>query len=334
MGILWTESFDWTTAVADLDQKYTLLRDVGGFNTAQARRGDQCLLIDNLDDLKANLPESVREITVGFAINLDRLPSSDMDILLMEDNSGNDQWNLGINTTGKLTVEEEGFTRLTSNDALSTSTWQYVEVQVYTHNTAGSAEIRIDGKSSGTVTGVNTGDQSICDTFYFKNNLSTTGEYLIDDIYMTGSVGTPKGFLGSVYVEAILPNAVGASAAWAASPAASNFQNVDEVGPDGLATYVSSSNVGDQDSYNFGDISGSAGTVHAVAVWVSAKKDAAGSRGFGILSVQGANFETGACDMLTEAFKLYPAFLAQDAASAAWTPTKVNSAEFGIKVTV
>jgi len=333
VGILWTESFDWISAVADLDQKYAQ-RDVQGINTAQARRSDQCLDMRSSDDLRLTLPETVKEVTIGFAIYFASLPTAgDVQFLSFYFN-GSEECHVELSSAGGLNVYEDTTLRLTGLSGLiSACTWHYIEVQAYIDTTSGSVQVKVDGSSAGSATSIKTGDVGKCDQLYFKPQTSFP-DTLLDDIYVTGSSATNRGFLGSVYVQALLPNAVGGSSAWTASPAVDNYLNVDETGPDGDTTYVNGSAVGDQDSYGFQAISSSAGTVYGVGLWASAKKDAAGSRGMGLLNVQGSDSEVGACAMLTESYSLVSAFLDKDAGSAAWTSAKINSAEFGVKVTI
>ncbi len=107
---------------------------------------------------------------------------------------------------------------------LADNQWHYVELKGVIDAVSGSWELRIDGAHSDSGSGVDTGSAS--DEIEFV--LKTTNQYL-DDIYIYDGEGTTNNdFLGTVFVEGLLPTADGNSSDWTPSSGTDNYALIDE----------------------------------------------------------------------------------------------------------
>jgi hypothetical protein len=160
----------------------------------------------------------------------------------------------------------------TSTFAFSTDTDYYVEFKiVIADGTGGSMEMKVadlttNGESAETnlewtISGVDTRgstnvDETSWDSIHFYPWRVGTGT-VYDDIYICDGSGTQNNdFLGNIAVESIAPNGAGNSTQFTPS-AGSNWQNVDEDGPnDGDTTYNTADANGETDLYAMTDIAG------------------------------------------------------------------------------
>ena len=154
---------------------------------------------------------------IGMAVKFPSFPDDER-ILIVGRNWGN--FNLRLSTTGQIAAGAGYSTILgqTTDPALSTDNWHYIEVKVVVHDTAGSYEIRVDGVTVLSDTNVDTrgGDE---DTEIVQFTPQVVDQEL-DDIYICDIDGTTNNdFLGRVVIEGIFPSADGDASDWTESPA-------------------------------------------------------------------------------------------------------------------
>jgi len=167
-----------------------------------------------------------------------------------------------------LAVSEQGVCR--------PETWHDFEIKSTFHNTNGSVEIRVDGETVLSVTGVDTG--------------ATLGSYLrrviiysyqgvlkyapyFDDFYCCDTAGSDHNdFLGSVRVLSNFPTADDTSD-WTPSTGNDHYALVNENYPNDDTDYVSSNVVGAQDTFNVGTLSSSTSNIHGVKVGFDARAE-------------------------------------------------------------
>ena len=165
-----------------------------------------------------------------------------------------------------------------------------------------------------------------------------------DDYYIANTSGSLNNtFLGPISVLAMLPTGNGTTDQWTiggSSPAATNWQSVNENPPNDGVTFVHDGNVGDIDRYTFPTIASaypalSIGTIFAVVVNMRAELDIPGTRAIRAAVLSSATLGTSASDLsLTTSWADYQGVLETDpATSAQWLVAAVNAAEFGQKVT-
>lgn len=141
----------------------------------------------------------------------------------------------------------------------SAGIWFYMEFRWIISNTVGELEVHVGGNQVGLVTGVDTqnGGTAAWDNLQLRGWDGSRDTHW-DDFYLldnaaSGVTGAPNDdFLGDVIVEAVFPDAAGATTELTPS-AGSNFANIgdtaDKPGPDDDTTYNHSDTAGLQDTY-------------------------------------------------------------------------------------
>ncbi len=156
--------------------------------------------------------------------------------------------------------------RTTTGDYDLQDTWHYIEWKVFIDDTIGSFELRWDGTSILSASGVDTRD-SIADGKISRVTLKSGVKFtLFDNFYIDD--GTE--FLGPKRVTTVYPTSDGAYQDFTPLNGGSNFAEVDEALFD-TTTYVESSTVSDKDAYRY-PVSALLDEVNAVQINVIATK--------------------------------------------------------------
>ncbi len=275
-------------------------------------------------------------LIVGFAY----LPGSVTalgDILRLRD-STTTQVSVAVTATGQVAIYRggSGGTQLAASSAgfLNTSTWHYFELKVLFNN-SGTYELRVDGSGSALLSGS-------ADTTQTANNyandiqlVSGSPASFFDDLYLINTSGPPNNdFLGDTRIEGRVPTGVGNYAQFTPS-AGANWQNVDDIPPNGDTDYNSSATVNQKDSFAHQTLSTLTGTVRWVTHCVDGRKDDAGTRKVAPLFRISSTDYVGSDDTLSTSYQFFTqTYETSPATSSAWTVSEVNAAEVGYKLTV
>lgn len=213
--------------------------------------------------------------------------------------------------------------------------WHYVEAKVKIHDTAGYAELRVDGVVIGTFSG---------DTKYFSsvNYVVTITAYVsedyceIDDVYVCDGVGSYNNdFLGDCRVDYLPANADGAVNEFSRSAGSTNYENVDDLpAADNDTTYNQSGLAGDQDLYGCASFSFTPLSILGVQIENVARQTGAGdTRSLKPLARSGGTTYDQAAQPLSESWACKMKALDRDPnGGIAWTESAVNSLEVGLEV--
>ena len=249
--------------------------------------------------------------------------------------------------SGRIGVYRNGTLLALGATAITNGVYIYVELKATIHNTAGSYELRINGVTELTASGVNTrgdGTNNYADSVGLCRgtgpNDGSMGLY--DDFYVcddvdSGVPGYPNDdFLGDVRVEARFPSAAGTTSTLDGSDGnqVNNNLLVDESpSNNGDTDYVESADIGDKDTYAFSDLSSGTGTVYGVKVNLWSRKTDAGSRSVCSVTRSGGVEEDSADIALTDTYKNQWDIREADPSGNGWTISTVNGIEAGMKVT-
>lgn len=236
-------------------------------------------------------------------------------------------------------VTRNGTTLGSAPFVMSSLIWYYVELKITFHNTTGVAVVRING-----IEVINLTNQDTQNTANATANQLRIGSHqdnamngAIDDLYVCdNSGGTNNDFLGDVRVEAIYPNGNGNSSVLVGSDGNStdNYLLVDETPSNEDADYVQGSTVGDKDTYAYGNLTSTAGTVYGIQILPHARKTDAGSRSIATVARVSATEVDGPNRTLSTTYTYLPDIRETKPGGGAWSISDVNGAEFGVKVTV
>lgn len=203
--------------------------------------------------------------------------------------------------------------------------WFYLEIKIYLHDTEGYVIIRKNGEIFYKLNSIKTRN-----SIEYCNHLRIrVQDYnaIIDDLYIDDS-----NFLGDIKVETLCPSGAGTTTQWDAL-SGNNYENVDEVSQDGDTSYVSTATANEIDTYAFGNLTTTSGTVYGVQVNMTARKDDAGSRSIApvvrLSSTDRIGNSVSVSDSYVNHIQMYNT---NPDDSEAWTIADVNGAEFGVKL--
>jgi hypothetical protein len=271
-------------------------------------------------------------LIVGFALKQQGLDGSAF-FVLYGDNAATNHLSLAYTGVATLTLYRGGTAIASCVSSYPTSWINYYEVLATISDTVGQVIVRINGVEMINFSGdtKNGGTNSYVDTFGFSTgNVGST--HFFDDVYALDTTGTApyNTFLGDVRVNTLVPNAAGSSTQFTPSIGA-NYTTVDEL-PYSATDYVSSTTVGNRDTYALSDLSAAA-TIFGVQNNVVAKKTDAGNISLKPAIKSGASVYYGSTSSLGNADRTYIDTRALDpSTSTAWTAAGVNALESGFEV--
>lgn len=222
--------------------------------------------------------------------------------------------------------------------------WTHLEFKVLINSTTGTVGLWVNGVQKLNLTTQNTQAtaNASATTFALGNDSGVLpgAAWNFDDVVVYDGQATDAngyaditGPIGDCILNWLLPTGPGATTQFAPSGAANNWQCVDDVTPDGDATYVIDANVGHIDTYTMADLPATATSVKSVAAVHYARKDDASGRGIkAMLRSAGANATHATETLLGNSYLYYWSTWGQNpnaGSPIAWTPTMVNAVESG-----
>lgn len=340
MSLIFADSFDHYTT---LSQKWNSFsgNGAGTITSAAARTGLNGLSLGGSSQgysATKNIP-ATSTVIVGFALNVQS--GSTLTVLQFADASGA-QVSLQLGSGSLQFLRGGSFGTAigpASTGTVPTGTFVYIEAKVTISNGSGSVECHVNGVAViPSTTGLNTQGSSTTNVTNFTLIGPGGTPWYFDDVYCCNNSGSFNNtFLGDTAVECVLPTGNGSTNNWSiggSAPAATNWQSVNENPPDDGTTFVDDSNVGDIDLYTYPTVSGS--SVSAVVVNLRASTSSVGTRAIRAECKSGSTSADNGSDFsLGTTFTDYQGIFETDPnTSAAWTPSGVNSASFGQKVSV
>lgn len=252
MALLFLDSFDHYSDPAD---KYLS----GGGTIVTGRHGNG---LQGGECRVALIPASAR-VVIGAAFNLG---STFNEIFEIHDIAGQ---------VCTITTENDGALEITmfggpsartDSDVLHLSTWHYIELDLTIQiNVAGgnwtyslsNCDAYIDGvQVLNTTLGASIAVTETSAYGWSHIDILPTGSLtIIDDLYiLDGSGAMANAPLGDVQIDVIRPNGAGASTGWTASGAATNWDCVNDLTPDGDTTRVTATAAATSDLYEMENV--------------------------------------------------------------------------------
>jgi hypothetical protein len=269
----------------------------------------------------------------GFAVQFSNLGAYKF-FSLYDDNS-NESINLRLRADGEIDVYRvTTLLGTTSGAAIEADVWFFVELKIFTHNSAGTVDVRIDESSVLSLSGQDTVEGNYYNSSWRLWALSS-GAVKFDHLHFLDGSGTKNNnLLGPKQVRTILPNAVGDSNEWTPT-AGNNYECVDEDVIDDLTSYVASGVSGQQDLYEYPDISAAMLPEGIVGVQINNDCRRYGSVDFDLLAFAkgtGPAAVGGVASVDHDAFLTESSIMESDADGADWTRANFNSTQFGVKI--
>jgi hypothetical protein len=141
-------------------------------------------------------------------------------------------------------------------------TWYYIEFKVFCHATSGTAEVRLNGVTIISLTGINT--QSGTNAWHNMVKVSAYQSQRFDDFYICDSTGTCNDFQGACRVLGLFPDSDTETVQWTTSSGTTHYNLIDE-NPANTTDYVYTSTQGDTDLYHYPSLIGT-GTIIGLQV--------------------------------------------------------------------
>lgn len=217
---------------------------------------------------------------------------------------------------------------------VTTGTWFYLEVSAVVSDTVGAVDVRVNGVSVVSVSGVDTknaGTSTNIDLVAFTGRNS--GNCQIDDVYVCNALGTVNNdFLGDIRVQTLKPNGAGNVTQLTPVGSGTNWQNVDE-SPVSTADYNYSSTAGQQDLYALEEVLGGTTAVLGVQVNSLARKTDTSSRSIkNLVRVGGTTTASAAIPLTSQTDTYSTVHNVNPTTSAAWAVGDITALEAGVEV--
>lgn len=338
MALLLMQGFDEYVDSTDLGQdQYWGCDNTANISFVSGRYDGNAMQVTTTRNIWGSFPTSNSTVYIGFAVQTNILPSSDRDLLDLRDEIGTLQTRIVFNAAGTLSIERGGTVTLgTSTGTLSAGSWNYVVLKVLYHDSAGTLELWINGTKELDLTSQDTLQGSLASAS-IVDLLGMSGvTVLFDDIYIGDTSGSDMtDQVGEVHIELLTPDANGTTNNFTASPAVSNYLNVDEAAgsSDGDTTYNYSATATDKELYGFSAITNTVDTIHAVQVKARVRKEDAGNRTVNLIARSSAtevdSGQKGMSDTYTWLSHLYEN---DPNGGGNWSESAVNAAEFGLEI--
>jgi len=278
---------------------------------------------------------------IGFAMKPSNwiMHSTDyIDFLyLLSDGSANEHIILRLVPNGEIGVWTNADYVTTSGLRGKNNAWMYVEFKFTIHDSAGSYELKVNGKEWLNRTNLDTYDAGTVGVDEFQFNYKGGAvAVLIDDLYICDTLGgVNDDFLGDCRIDSIDPDGAGATTDWTPS-AGDNYAAVDDSDtPDDDTTYVETSTTTHEDLYTYGDL-GALGTVHSVQMNVTCRETDTDDFDIEQLVRIGiTTYDETPVAIAGETYEIKARVMDVDpATTAAWALAAINAAQFGFEATV
>lgn len=282
------------------------------------------------------------EVWVGAALNHQSPMGSEATpiINIYGDGATTTHLTVYVTSTGALTVYRgtKAGTLLGTSAAgvIAAATWGYIELHAIIDNAAGEFELRVDGVNVLSAAAIDTqnGGTATVTVFAFNRSNAASNFSFIDDVYcVTGDGSGASGFQSEITIEGIKPNGAGNYTQLTPTGSATNWQNVDEL-PFSSVDYNSSSTPGQKDTYTYGNLTATTGTIIGSVIHFAALKNAAGFiKGRRVIRISGTDYNGADTPSLSGTVRYFSEILATSpATAAAWTISEVNALEAGFEV--
>lgn len=271
----------------------------------------------------------------GFAYRMGALSGSVHRICGFYDGGTTDQITLTRETDGSIAVRRGNssgtIVAQSAAGVLNTAAvWVHLQVRITFHGSTGAVEVRREGATVASASGVNTSSTgNAYASIFWVAGPSGTGTAWADDVWVSDSA-----FQGDCKVECLHPTADGNTNNWTATGETERYQCVDDAAAnDGDTSYVTANTLDDKQLFEMGNLISTVGTIKGGKFSHVSRKDDAGSRNLvGVVRSGGSDYDQ-SDNAQSETYAVYTDYLEQDpATTAAWTISGANAVEYGVKI--
>jgi hypothetical protein len=276
---------------------------------------------------------------IGFGFKAQVAPSGTESCELREDDDSTQGVNLLMNSGGTISVRRGTTVLATSASVITAGLWHNIELKVIVHNSAGAYELKVDGVSLLSASGVDTRAGATND---YANRIRLLGPvggantgFLYDDFRVNDDSGSAPNntFLGDRKVFTLFPTAEGDTNNFTPSTGTDNSAMVDESGMDSDSTYVESAVSNDRDLYGVTDMTGVT-TINAIQHNIICRKTDVTDFTIEPVTKSGATTDVGGGQTVgsTSYTNKYRIQETDPDTGVAWTDGGIDAAQFGYDV--
>jgi hypothetical protein len=226
----------------------------------------------------------------------------------------------------------------TAPNVLFEGVWQYVEIKYVMSGGSPVLQVKIDGvmalNTAGASTSIqNAGQPTLCNFLQFGTD--SPSSVMIDDLYICDTSGASfNDFLGDCVVHALLPSGDAGPNQFSqvGGTGAGHFTSVNELTPDGDASYLYSNTPGQYELFSVPTLPTDIVDVLAVGVNVIARKQAAGVGTYEAVVNYGGTEEAGSPLAASLGYVSQQTLFQAPPGGGAWTLTGTQTAKFGVKI--
>lgn len=339
MALLWCDGFDHYGVLANLTEgAWAETTNVNSLSTVNPRTGTHALR------LVISTPRRVlggAKTTVGLAgaFYFATLPTANNVTRIFEyrDAANASQVSIVLQSTGTIEIKRGAVNSatvlgVTASPVVSAETYQHIEAMVFFSQTVGTVEVRVNGVTVISLSGLDTVNTSLveCSQVVMGGGIGTGVPTTdMDDIFAYDDTGSFNNtFIGDRRVLTLFPDANTVQADWTAVGAATGYECIDEANPDGDTTYITAGVPGSPgiiSEFGIQNLPAGISAISGVVVVEMARKTEAGPANTQWSVISGASETAGADKPMTEIYTYRQDVFETDPASAApFTPSEVD----------
>jgi len=329
------EDADGAHARLEVGRRYTVGAD--SLRTKNGRFGGWCIVPAEITSwFKTPSLTTDDTLIVGFALKFVQVPNDAYFFWMYSD--GSHGMGLGVDDSGVLCVYRDYVViAATTEIVIRTNKWHYVEFKVVCDSVNGSYELRVNGQTVLSDTGIDTQvNEPYHDQVFIRGTyIDTTKTPWIDDYYICDSTGTKQNdFIGQQRILPIFPNADTTDIDWTPSAVVDHYTLVDEVDPEGDGEYVEDTVTDNEDIYGYENIAELDNEIAAVCLCTDVcVTDGTPYDLKTVVKSGGVKYDSAADTIDSTDYVTDLRLMADDPNTAvAWIQSGVNSVEMGIKV--
>ena len=343
MALLWIDGFEGYGDTAEervediMGRRYTVnsymeIKDDGRWGSGWAIQPEY----QNCDFTTPSLTTDPTLI-VCFAL---KWPSAFMTALpfCIMKSDGTDGMNILTREDGTMVVRR-GSTELSRSliGVINYERWHWIEFKVVCDNTTGSYELKVDGVTVTSDTGVDTqiGSSAYHDTVELTGmQISTAKTPRFDDlIIMDGSGSSYNDFIGQRKITAIVPTSDTSDIDWTTSGGSTHYVLVDDLDPDDDTNYVEDTTTANEDIWGYGDLTDFS-SIDALCLLTDVRVTDGTPYDLKTTVKSGGTKYTSIADTISStSYAMLNRLMTVDPdTSSAWTQTGINALEMGVEV--
>jgi hypothetical protein len=316
------------------------LSDFGGNSNVQVQPGRLGGHSVNVGGVTLETPDFTAQDTwiVGFGFYYENRTVS-QELMIWKD-STTKQCSLSFELNGELKFWRGDVANglvSTSGANMRSGRWYYIEIKVKIHNSTGTVDIKINGVSKLSATGLNNraGANNQATRIALHGSSNGGNNFRYDDWYVCDNQGSNNNdFLGPQKVSTISPTGDHGTNQWTATgTGTTHADRVKELGADSSTTYVSDSTSGDTEEWDYANTPSDLTSIKGILLCTVFETDS--GTAFSVknhINSGGTSSDDSGTAGVNGTYN-QTCFLAENDpnTSALWTKTNLDAALFGVK---